>query len=112
MARDDVLFCECLRDFNRAERTDIAVIVSAFGNTVDVRAEENWLEIVIAAGPAPNQVSGSVDIYVEFRGAHQAHHVLASAGVGFAVRETADTALRIPAKLRERVDMRYESRPI
>ena len=36
MLRDDVLFRECLRDFNRAERTDIAVIVSALGNAIDM----------------------------------------------------------------------------
>ena len=41
MLRDDVLFRECLRDFNRAERADITVVIAAFRNTVDVRAKQN-----------------------------------------------------------------------
>ena len=105
MTRRHVVLGECLRDFDRAHRADVAVVVSAFRNAVDVRTEQHRFEAAVAAGATANDISGGVDRYVQLRRAHQAHHVFASLSIGFAVSDATDAALRVLAKLRQRMNV-------
>ena len=112
MARGDVVLEERLRDFDRAQRSNHAVIVSAFGHAVDVRATQNRLLTVIAAGAPANKIAGGINRNLELRRAHQAQNVLAALSIGFAVSDAADTALRVLAKLSQGVDVVHEARAI
>src|SRR5207253_10924753 len=112
MARDTVVFGECLRDFDRAERAHVAVKVSALRHAVDVRAEKNRLQIVVATRAAADEIAGSINRSIKLRGTHQTHHVLTSLSIGLAVSDATDSALRVLAKLSECGEMLVKARTI
>src|SRR5229473_3306341 len=112
MARGEIVFRQGLRDFNRGQRTNYAIVVAAFGHTVDVRAEEQRLESPIAARAAADNVPGGVDRNIELRLLHQAKHIFAATPIGFTVSEPADAALRVLAKLSEGVEVLADARAI
>ena len=61
MTRDDAVLGERLCDFDRRERADVAVVVAALRDRVDVRAEKNRLERRITSRRAADDVAGEVD---------------------------------------------------
>src|ERR1051326_4541608 len=71
MPRRNLLFGESLRDFDRAERSNITVEVSTFGHTVDVRSKKDWSQQRIASGSSADEISRSIDRSIQFRRAHQ-----------------------------------------
>ena len=50
-----------LRYFDRAEGADVAIVVSAFGNGVDMGTQDNGLESGVGAGSCADEVAGDVD---------------------------------------------------
>src|ERR1051326_1704233 len=102
VAQRDLFFLERLRNFNRGERTDIAIVISAHGNGVNVRANQQRLERGIAAGAPADDISGKVNMDIQARSLHQADGILAALKIGLRVGYTTHSALRISAELRER----------
>src|SRR5947209_4770111 len=112
MARSELVLEERLRDLNCPKRADITVVIAAFGNAVDVRAEQNRLERIITPRTAADEIAGRIDRNIKFRRAHQSHHVLASLTIGIAVSQTAHAALRVFAEFSESVEVFNETRAI
>jgi len=99
MAQRDLLFLENLRDFNRRERTDIAIVIAAHGDGIDVRANQQRLERGIAAGARADDISGKVDMDVQARSLHQSNGVLAALEIRIRIRYATHAALRVGAEL-------------
>ena len=112
VSRGEIVFGQGLRHLNRAQRANIAIVVAAFGNAVDVRTKQQRLETLVAAGAAADDVRGGIDRDVELRALHQAKDIFAAAAIGFTVSETADTALRVLAKLSEGFEVLADARAI
>ena len=70
MSRGDVVLGKSLRDFDSAQRANVAIEVSAFGNAVDVRTEQNRFKRIIAAGATADEIARGVDRSIEFRRSH------------------------------------------
>src|SRR5690349_20791525 len=71
MAESDVLLVENLCDFDGGERSDIAVVVAAFRNRVDVRTDEQRLEGGVGAESRADYISGGIDGDIKAGLAHQ-----------------------------------------
>src|SRR5262245_25475770 len=93
MSRHDIVFGQRLCDFDGAQRSNIAVIISAFRDAVDVRAKKNWSKavVIIRSGATADDVSCRIDLNIKLRRAHQTHHVLAALSIGLAVRNATNT---------------------
>src|SRR5687768_7900927 len=101
MTQRDVLFRQCLGDFDRAHRTDDTVVVAAFWNRVDVGADQQRGQGRNTAGSASDEIAGGIDRYIEVRPLHQTEDVFAALFVSVAISNTTDASLRIRAELRE-----------
>ena len=99
MAEHDLLLFQRLRDFDRRKRANIAVIVAAHGNRIDMRADQKRLERRIRAGACADDVSGGVDVNVEPGFFHQGNGIIAALEIGVRVGHPADAALRVGAEL-------------
>lgn len=66
-----------------------------------MRADQQRLQIRIAARPPSDEVARGVDDDVQFRLAHQLHRVFAASPVGLGIRQTMRPAFRRFAELRK-----------
>ena len=73
---------QCRRQFD--------VEVPPARHRVDVRSEKDWRQRSTGAATAAEDVARGIDPWLEPRGLHQAHHVLAALHVGVGVRDAAD----------------------
>src|ERR1043165_6922005 len=105
VAQRDLLFLERLRDFNRGERTDIAIVIAAHRDGIDVRANQQRLERGIAAGARADDISGKVNMDVQARGLHHADGILPALQIGLRVRCATHATLRVGSELRELFQM-------
>src|SRR5262245_31091325 len=105
MPRDDVGLGQGLRRFDGTQRTNIAVVIAAFGHRVDMRAEYERRQSRIASGAAADKVARGIDRGVEPGRAHQAHDVVAALLVGLGIGDPTDSAERVLAELRQRGEM-------
>src|SRR5262249_13907769 len=112
MARDDSVFSQRLCNFDCSKRTNVAVVISAFGHAVNVRAKKNRSQTAVALGTTAYQIAHGIDRHVELRVTHQAHHVLAALAIGFAVSDAANAALRVLPELRQSFKVFVEARTI
>ena len=99
MPQRDVALGERLRDLDRRERSDVAVVVAAVGHRVDVRSEEQRLARRVRAGAPSEDVPRRVDPHLETRGSHQARDVLAAQPIRRAVGQPRHAAVRVLAEL-------------
>ena len=88
-------------DLHGRAGSDIAVVVAALGDGIDVRAEDDGERTGSRTGSHAEDVADRIDSDREARFPHQVHHEAATGDVGIAERHTADAALRIRAELGE-----------
>src|SRR6478609_23209 len=72
VAQRDLLFLERLRDLDGGKRTNVAIVVAAHGNGVDMRADKQRLERGVAAGASADNIAGEVNMDIQARSLHQA----------------------------------------
>src|SRR5215210_5079398 len=82
MARGDSAVVERAHDLQRTERADIPVEVSSARDGVNVRAEEQYWQILVA-GPAAKHVAGGVHAHGQARLAYELLEPGARGEVGF-----------------------------
>src|SRR6266404_2094984 len=101
MTSRKLVFFKRLRNLDGAQRADVAVVVAAFRNRVNMGTHHERLQTQIASGPSAHDVAGRIDTYVKPGAAHQAHNVAAPLSVSLAEGDPADAALRVLAELRK-----------
>src|SRR5882762_7957376 len=84
--------------FDGAHAADVSIEVSTMENGINVRAEEQFRQLLRACAQAED-VSGGIDADLERGLLHQADGVFPSRHIGFRESAARDTALRIPAEL-------------
>src|SRR5206468_4172312 len=92
--------------------SDIAVVVAALGDGIDVRAEEDGERGGSRTGSHAEGVADRIDTDRQTRFPHQVHHEAATGDVGIAERHAAHTALRICPVLRKIGEMLVHARAV
>ena len=109
MARRDAVRAQQLRHLDGAEHADIAVVVAALRNGVDVGARHDHGQRRVRALAASDDVSGRVDAHVEPGVPHQRLHVFPAGDVGGAERDAAHAAFGVGAEAAELMDAALEA---
>jgi hypothetical protein len=108
MTKSDVLLVDNLRDFDGGERSDVAVVIAAFRDRVNVRADDQRLERGVRARARADDVSSGIDGYVKAGLAHQTDCILPALPVGLGICDAAHSALRICTVARERLEVTHD----
>ena len=101
MSQANAALVQNLRDFDRAEHADVAVVVAAARHGVDVRARHDRRKLRVAAVATADDVARRVDAHDESGLSHELADVFAARDIGCAERDAAHAAFRVGAELRQ-----------
>src|SRR5689334_7309821 len=99
MAERDVSLSKSLCNFNGRERANVAIIVAAHGDRINVRTNQQRLERRVASGASAYDVSRGINVHIKPGFFHESHGVIAALEISFRIGNAAHSALRIGAEL-------------
>ena len=78
MAKRSVFFVQHLRDFNRRNGADIAVVIAAHWHGINVGTDQQRLQRRLTARACANDVPGGIDVDIEPGFFHQCDGIIAA----------------------------------
>ena len=108
----DAAFMHQLRNLDRTDDTDVAVVVAAARHRIDVRAEHDRWQPVFRPFAASDDVARRVDTDLEACLPHKVHDETPPFQIGFGKGDPADAAFGVFAEFAECMDSSFHARRV